>query len=288
MSGTARTPRGYRPDQVDTFLAALSRDRDAAWERAARLTVLARRMETEAARLGETAAGLAPQEYDALGERARHAFRLLREEASAVREVAHEEARHQVARAERDAAGVVRAAREAADALCAEAEDEAGRLLLAARTEADRVRVDARREVRELRGQALAALRETRAHTATMPAAQEAERTERRAAAERADVERVMTAEARLAERTARAEAGLAAAGRALEEATHWARHRQDEAHARAVEIVAAARLHEERTARETEHVLREHSDTWDDVQAQTSRVRDHLTELTGQVAAAR
>ncbi|MYS14690.1 DivIVA domain-containing protein, partial [Streptomyces sp. SID4982] len=97
MSVTARTPRGYRPDQVDAYLAALSRDRDAAWERAARLTVLARRMEGESARLRETAAGLAPQEYDALGERARHAFGLLREEAAALRERAHDEARHQVA-----------------------------------------------------------------------------------------------------------------------------------------------------------------------------------------------
>ncbi|MYV42981.1 DivIVA domain-containing protein, partial [Streptomyces sp. SID1328] len=84
VSGTARTPRGYRPDQVDAYLAALSRDRDAAWERAARLTVLAGRMETEAARLRETAAGLAPQEYGTLGERARYAFGLLREEARAV------------------------------------------------------------------------------------------------------------------------------------------------------------------------------------------------------------
>ncbi|MCZ9337953.1 cellulose-binding protein, partial [Streptomyces sp. TRM76130] len=35
--------RGYRPEQVDVRAAVLSRERDAAWERAARLTVLARR-----------------------------------------------------------------------------------------------------------------------------------------------------------------------------------------------------------------------------------------------------
>ncbi|MYV41871.1 cellulose-binding protein, partial [Streptomyces sp. SID1328] len=91
---------------------------------------------------------------------------------------------------------------------------------------------------------------------------------------------------ASLAGRTARAEAGLAAAGRALEEAAVRARHCQDEARARAADILAGARLHAERTARETERVLREHSDTWDDVQAQTSRVRDRLTELTGRAAA--
>ncbi|MFD4790902.1 cellulose-binding protein [Streptomyces sp. NPDC058459] len=286
MSGTARTPRGYRPDQVDAFMAALSHDRGAAWERAALLTVLAGRMETESARLRETAAGLAPQEYDTLGERARHAFRLLREEALSVREVACHEARQRVARAEQEAAGVVRAARAAARVLCAGAEEEAARLLLAARAAAEDVRVGTRREVRELRGQALAALREARAHTAALPAAQEAEQAGRRAAAERAEGERESAAEVRLAERTARAEAGLAAARLALEEATVRARHRQDEARARAAEIVAGARLHEERTARETEHVLREHSEAWDEVQAQTSRVRDRLTELTGRAAA--
>ncbi|MDV9178590.1 cellulose-binding protein, partial [Streptomyces sp. W16] len=62
--------RGYRPGQVDAYAEALSRHRDAAWERAARLTVLARDMEAEADRLRETVAGLAPQTYETLGERA--------------------------------------------------------------------------------------------------------------------------------------------------------------------------------------------------------------------------
>ncbi|MDG9719129.1 hypothetical protein [Streptomyces sp. DH24] len=42
--------RGYRPAQVDAYAAVLSHERDAAWERAARLTVLAREMGAEAER----------------------------------------------------------------------------------------------------------------------------------------------------------------------------------------------------------------------------------------------
>ncbi|MFE0516507.1 hypothetical protein ACFW2E_43275, partial [Streptomyces sp. NPDC058964] len=80
--------RGYRPEQVDAYAAALSRDRDAAWERAARLTVLAREMEAEAERLRETVAKLAPQTYEALGERARRVFQLVLEEAAETRESA--------------------------------------------------------------------------------------------------------------------------------------------------------------------------------------------------------
>lgn len=55
MSGASASPhgfatvrgreRGYRPEQVEACAAALSEERDAAWERAARLTVLAREME---------------------------------------------------------------------------------------------------------------------------------------------------------------------------------------------------------------------------------------------------
>ncbi|MCZ4516538.1 cellulose-binding protein, partial [Streptomyces sp. ActVer] len=78
--------RGYRPDQVEAYAAALSRGRDAAWERAARLTVLAREMEAEADRLHEVVAGLAPQTYETLGDRARRLFELGEEEAAAVSE----------------------------------------------------------------------------------------------------------------------------------------------------------------------------------------------------------
>ncbi|MEU3951610.1 cellulose-binding protein, partial [Streptomyces achromogenes] len=89
---------------------------------------------------------------------------------------------------------------------------------------------------------------------------------------------------ARHAERASRAEAALAAAGRAVEEAGEYARRCEERARARAAEIVAEARVREERIAQETERLLREHGDTWDAVQAHVDSARDRLMTLTGRV----
>ncbi|MFF9087300.1 DivIVA domain-containing protein [Streptomyces sp. NPDC014991] len=277
--------RGYRPDQVDAYLEALSEDRDAAWERAARLTVLAREMEEEAVRLRETVAQLVPQTYETLGEPARRLFQLALETAADLRERTRHETGQEVARAEERAEGVRREAREAADAVRAEADERARQCLLAARAEADGHRVGARREVKEGRGQALGALRETRQRITAMLAEHAREQAERWAEAEREEAGRVAALDARHAERVSRAEAELSAAERALAEAQESARRREEEAHARAAEIVADARLRGERIARETERVLCEHSETWDDVQAHMDSVRDSLISLTGKVA---
>ncbi|MEU0049265.1 cellulose-binding protein [Streptomyces sp. NPDC006309] len=277
--------RGYRPDQVDAYLEALSEDRDAAWVRAARLTVLAREMEEEVVRLRETVAQLAPQTYETLGEPARRLFQLALETAAELRERTRRETGQEVARAEERAEGVRREAREAADAVRAQADEQARQCLLDARAEADVHRVGARREVKEGRGQALGALRETRQRITAMLAEHAREQTERWAEAEREEAVRVTALDARHAERVSRAEGELAAAERALTEAGEYARRREEEAHARAAEIVADARVHGERIARETEQVLREHSATWDDVQAHMDSVRDSLLSLTGRVA---
>jgi cell division septum initiation protein DivIVA len=85
--------RGYRPEQVDAYIDDLFRDRDAAWERAARLTVLAREMDAEAERLREVVEELDPQTYEELGHRAWRLFEMVQEEAAAVREGARKEAK---------------------------------------------------------------------------------------------------------------------------------------------------------------------------------------------------
>ncbi|MFG2574412.1 cellulose-binding protein [Streptomyces sp. NPDC048481] len=277
--------RGYRPDQVDACTAALCADRDAAWERAARLTVLARDMEAEAEQLRTVVTGLAPQTYDALGERARRVLQLAVEEAADVRENARRAALEDVAHAETCALDVGRAARERADAVRADAEDSARQRLLAARAEADEVRIGARREVKEYRAQALAGLREVRGRTAAVLAGQEEEQAERWAAAEREVAERAAALDARYAEAVAVAEAALSAAELAFAEAEEAARRGQDEAHARAAEILVEARAREERTERETERVLREHGARGEDVQAHMDHVRNSLSALTGRAA---
>ncbi|MGW0414189.1 cellulose-binding protein, partial [Streptomyces collinus] len=57
---------------------------------------------------------------------------------------------------------------------------------------------------------------------------------------------------------------------------------REEEARAHAVALVAEARAREERIARDTERLLREHGETWDVVQTQMDSVRDSLVSLTG------
>jgi cell division septum initiation protein DivIVA len=294
MSGTPVPPhgfvavrgRGYRPEQVDAFAAALSQDRDAAWERAARLTVLAKEMQAEAVRMRETVARLVPQTYDALGERARRLFELGVEEAAAVREGARQEARRLVEEARAHADSVQGAAQEHADSVRAEAEERARQRLLAARAEADEIRITARREVKECRGEAVAALREVRQRTTGLLTEQAREYAERLAAFEREAEERAAAAEVRHAERVARAEATLSDAKQALADAEAAGRRSQEEARVRAAEMIAGARVREERIVNETERVLREHGERWDEVRAHMDRVRTSLTTLTGRAAA--
>ncbi|MCH0564313.1 cellulose-binding protein [Streptomyces sp. MUM 2J] len=293
MSGTPVSPhgfaavrgRGYRPGRVDAYVDALCRDRDATWERAACLTVLARDMEAQAEGLRETVASLVPQTYEELGERARRVFELAEEEAAAVRERARRDARECVAQAEAHALGVRRAAREEADALRADAEEHAGRRLQETRAEADGIRVAARREVKAGRSESLTALRGTRQRTSGMLADTEREHAARWADAERADAERAAALDARHARRVTHAEEALSEAEAALAEAKESARRRQEEARAHAAELLAQARLREDRIVRETECLLREHGELWDDVQAHMDRMRSSLSALTARAA---
>ncbi|MFD7878056.1 cellulose-binding protein [Streptomyces sp. NPDC059766] len=277
--------RGYRPGQVDAQVAALCRARDAAWERAARLTVLAKEMEAQAAGLRETVARLAPQTYEALGERAQSLLRLARDEAAAVREHAREHAREQVARARADALEAGRAAREHADEVGAPAEESARQRLLTARAEADGIRIATRREVKRSRGEVLSALREVRTRTAAMRAAQAKEQAEQWAQEERAALARADALDAHQAGLAARAEAALAEARRAFADAEQSAARRQEEAQAQAAGLLARARAQAEGISRDTEQVLREHGEQWDEVRAHMDHVRSRLSALTGRTA---
>jgi cell division septum initiation protein DivIVA len=278
--------RGYRPDQVDAYAEALSRDRDAAWERAARLTVLAKEMEAEAERMRELVAGLPAQTYEILGESARRLFELGVEEAVSLRENARLEARRAVEEAEAAAEGAREAARAEADAVRGEAEERARHRLLAAQAEADEMRVAARREVKECRGEALAALREMRQRTEGLLADQEREHLERWEEAGRAAADRQDAFDAHQGPLVARAEQGLAEAEQALADARETARRRQEHAEVQAAELVAEASVIADRVARETERVLREHSERWDVVRAHMDHVRSSLAALTGRAAA--
>ncbi|MEU5710104.1 cellulose-binding protein [Streptomyces flaveolus] len=276
--------RGYRPDQVEAYLEALSEDRDAAWERAARLTVLAKDMGAEAALLREAVEQLPPQTYETLGERARQLYQFVLDEADHLRERARKEAEEEIERGKADGERVLQEAREAADAVRAEADERARQWLLAVQIEADGIRVAARRAVKSGRMEALAELREARRRTDGMLAEQSREHAARWSRAEREEAERMAALDAGHAGRASRAEAALAEAERALADAEEYARRSPEEARARADEIIAEARAQEERIAGETEQVLREHGELWDDMQAHMDSVRDSLISLTGRV----
>ncbi|MDF3301643.1 cellulose-binding protein [Streptomyces tropicalis] len=274
--------RGYRPGQVDAYVDALSEDRDAAWERAARLTVLAKHMAADLDALRQTLARLGPQTYASLGEGARRLHELGQEEARAVTERAREESGRQVEAARAEADRVRDAARVHADAVRAEADERVRQLLLAAQTEADTIRVGVRREVKEGRGEALAALREVRLRTDGTLTEQAREHTVRLAAAERAEMERQEAWEAERAARLAAAEESLAAAEREHAQALEQSRLLPQEARVRASDVLAGARQRADGIARETERLLREHGERWDDVRAHMDTVQDSIAALKG------
>ncbi|WP_405780092.1 cellulose-binding protein [Streptomyces sp. NBC_00859] len=279
--------RGYRPEQVDGFVAGLSDERDGAWERAARLTVLMKEMEADSAALAERVAGLAPQTYETLGERARTLIALVTEEAAglhsdalAAAQLLHEE----VGAAERTLRD---AARADADAALAAAEAHAQQVLAAAQGTSEELRIGSRKDAKLWRAEALGVLREMRERTAAALAELEKEHGERADAADRELAARESDFDARHADLIARAEARLAEAHRVLAATEESARHGQEDADARAAELIAHAGVRAERTERETERVLRENGEAQEELRAHMSHVRSSLASLTGKATAA-
>ncbi|MFD9356267.1 cellulose-binding protein [Streptomyces sp. NPDC060031] len=279
--------RGYRPQEVDRYLARLSGSRDEAWERVARLTVLAKRMEAEAERLREVVSSLAPQTYDELGERARRILLLVEEEADTVRADARADVSTTLGSAEAHADRVAALARQDAEAVREQTEVRARQGLLRAQREADEARAEAREDAKAWRAEAQAALVEMRRRSDALLAEHEQEHAERWDAAERELEVREAELEARHLELERYAESRLAEARRGFAEAEEAARHGQEDAEARAAELIAAARVREERIARETERVLREHAESQEEMRAHMNHVRSSLAALTGRAGSA-
>ncbi|MFJ9028910.1 cellulose-binding protein [Streptomyces sp. NPDC102274] len=278
--------RGYRPEQVEREVTALFRDRDDAWERVARLTVLAKEMEGEAELLRERVAALPPQTYEKLGRRAQQILALARQEEETVRAEVREETRTVVDTARVAAERVREAARQRADTVRAEAEAYAEQVLRAAKGAAEATRAEARREVTAHRAEVIAALKEVRRRTEHVIAEQEEKQGEELAAAEREFADREATSLVQHDELTAYAHLQLVAAQRAFSEAGEQARHGQEDAAARAEELLARARADADGVARETERLLREHAEIREEMQAHMAHVRNSLAALTGRLPA--
>ncbi|MFF5446954.1 cellulose-binding protein [Streptomyces sp. NPDC012888] len=278
--------RGYRVEQVDRYLARLSAGRDEAWERVARLTLLAKQMEAEALRLRQVVAQLAPQTYEDLSERARRILALAEEEARTLRAEAHADGAAAMDAAQAHAERVSALARQDAAAVREQTEVRARQGLIRAQQEADELRVAARGDAGTWRAEAREALAEMDRRCAGLLADLEAEQAERWEAAQRELAHRTAEAEARNAELEEYAQARLAEARRAYAEAEESARHGQEDAEARAAGLIAEARVREERIGRETERVLREHAELQDEMRAHMNHVRSSLAALTGRAPA--
>ncbi|MEC4017300.1 cellulose-binding protein [Streptomyces sp. H27-D2] len=277
-----RGDRGYRPDQVDRSVSEASGERDAAWERAARLTVLANEMEAEAARLRGQVSQLAPQTYESLSERAQQLLSIAEDESEQLRTDATAAARQAYGEAQAHAQATADAARALDAELRADAEAYAERAAEAARLEVDAQRAASRQDAKDWRGEALAALKEMRARTSELLADQEKEHAEgwdalglELAAAETAT-------DARLTELGEFAARTLGEAQRFYAEAEEAARHGQEDAQARGDQIVAEARVRAERVERETDRVLREHDERREELTSHMTHVRNTLAALTG------
>ena len=279
--GTGRG-RGYRPDQVDRFLDELSEDRDAAWERAARLTVLANEMDVECAELRQRVEALGPVSFAALGPGAQELLQLVEDEATAIRERAEVETQYA-----RDAADTARRtlqdeARAAAAARLSAAEDQAQRTLDEACGRAAEILGAAREEADAVRGEAEAALDGMRQHVDRDLAQVDAEQRERIDAMEHELAERQAGVDSRLNDVLSDAERRLQEAHRERADAEESLRVQQAEADARSGALLAEARHHEERIRREAERVLREHEQHRDQVRAHLAHIKSTLATLTG------
>ncbi|MFJ5097057.1 MULTISPECIES: cellulose-binding protein [unclassified Streptomyces] len=285
MSFAVGRGRGYRPEQVDRHLAALSDERDGAWERAARLTVLAEEMAAEAVRLREHAEALPPQRYESLGDRARSILELAEQEDERLVREAEASAQAFAEAAETAALDAAEAARVYAQGLRKAAEGAARATLETAGGRAEELTTEARREAEERLTGAREAFEETERRAARLLAEQEAEQTAVRDEADRAEGARTAALDARHEELFTAAEARLGEVRRALARTEEQARHGQEDAEARAGEVLAEARLRAERTERETERVLREHDESREEIHAHMEHIRHSLAALTGRVA---
>ncbi|MFC7220740.1 hypothetical protein ACFQLX_21645 [Streptomyces polyrhachis] len=266
--GTVR--RGYRPQQVDAALGRLGEERDRAWERAARLTVLARDLERERDQLARRMDETGPQTYEELGGRATFLLALAREEADGVRAAARQDAQAALAAARADGEELLAAARAAGGGVTGEAEGHWRSIVAAAEAQAAVMLAAARADAQACAGEAGRALAEVRQRTAAILAESEAEELAAAEVNQRDLREREATWALEMAARTAAAQQRLEEAQAVWAEAEKYAAAQRDRSEARGAELLAEASLAVEGVQRETDHRLR--------------GVQDRRTELTGQL----
>ncbi|SHL06849.1 MULTISPECIES: cellulose-binding protein [Streptomyces] len=274
--------RGYRPEDVDRRVEGLSIDRDSCWERAARLTVLCHEMDAELAELRAYVAQLPEQTYESLGQQARSILTTAESESARLRSEAESAAEQLHDDAAEYAQKLQGAADKAAQRLRAEAAEDARRTDKAAVDEAGELVAEAAQEAEELRAEATEELAETRRRSGKMRKDQETRHTEEWDSLERELARLETEMDQRVAELDAHGEAVVAERRRLTAEVEESARHRLEDAEARAAELLAQGRVEAERIERATERVVREHDEAREEVRIHMTHVRNSLAALTG------
>ncbi|WP_419995594.1 hypothetical protein [Streptomyces boninensis] len=279
---TVRGGKGFRREQVDAAVHRLADERDAAWERAARLTVLAKDMEAELIAVRAQLDSLGEQSFAELGDRAQFLLALAEEEAVDLLVRARAEADQVRGEAEGAATAVRSAAQSYADELTAEAEARYKGAYGANQQEAEELLATVRDAAEADRREATEALEEMRRRTAGMldDSGQEWKAAEAELALEMR--ERAEQMDAELADRAAYAKRMLAESQAAHAAAEEDTRGVADEAAARCEQILAEARVRAERIEHEAERGRRDADRRREELQAHMEHIRSSLTAITG------
>ncbi|MFJ8044444.1 hypothetical protein ACIRBX_28465 [Kitasatospora sp. NPDC096147] len=276
------TRRGYAPEQVDHAMAALTAERDRAWEQLSVLGSGVREMERRLAEVRQSAADAPEPDYSVLSEQAVKLMGIADSEATAIQEAAQraaEDARDEAYENGQKAAG---AARDFALKTRTEADAAARRTDERTRAEAEQLRATADREARAVRDSATADAAKVRVAAAEAQERAEAKLAELRrradetfAAAEtKADTEDnkiATTAERRVREAEQHRESVLAKIKIA-----------DAEARAEADRLVEAARREAHKVTIISEREQREFAAKYEQVQQHLDHIKQTLAALTG------
>ncbi|MFE9425212.1 hypothetical protein ACFYNO_19815 [Kitasatospora sp. NPDC006697] len=280
--GFTQARRGYAPEQVDRALAALTGQRDEAWQRLSVLGSQIRDLENALAAARQAAAEAPEPDYTTLSDQAGDLMAIAENEARQIRDKAErfsEDTRDATYQAGQEAQ---QAADQYATATRAEADQAARRIDERTRAEAERLRGEADRDARTIRDTATAEAAKIR-----VAAAEAGERAEAKLAELRREADERFAAEEGAAQ-AADAKTSVAAEGRLREAEQHresvigLVKQIDTDAQARADKLVEQARREAERIHTESAEERAAFDERLATVQTHLDHIKGTLASLTG------
>ncbi|SOB82372.1 hypothetical protein [Streptomyces sp. 1331.2] len=280
--GFTQARRGYAPDQVERALAALTAQRDEAWERLSVLGAGIRQMEARLADIRRAAEEAPEPDYEVLSEQAAGLAAMAQNEARAVREKAErfsEDLRDEVYEAGQ---ALDRAAKEYSTTTRTEADAAARRTDERTRAEAEGIRAEADRESRAVRDAATAYAAKVRVAAAEAGEQAEAELATRRRRADEDFAAAQAAADAEDAEVSATAERRVKEAEQHRETVLNRIKQLETDAQAKADQLVEQARREAEKINAASEREQAEFDIRLETVQQHLDHIKATLASLTG------